>query len=276
MNVNHFQQFQTFSTKKELDLHVRGFLKKYKWELSDGNVEVLKFIWRHSVKCPGVSFAKIDTIVKKTGRSRSTIIRTINRLEEKKLLKRYSTMRPNGKQGVNILAIQPQNDPILPSQDILGARPVEMVSNQDEPSDNKGYKEISNTETKKKQRIKIKEICKNVGPQTQQMDVSYLPSYIPKDFASAAKPFLTLDEIEHAWECIHLAYQKVCLKLDIKDYMELIETTFKQTIYAWKTGKVKKSLMGYLYGGMIQVFTQQVRREVLQDPDSIYYEWLTE
>ncbi|MBY0121474.1 helix-turn-helix domain-containing protein [Bacillus sp. S/N-304-OC-R1] len=44
-------------------------------------MKVLQFIWRHSVKVVGVSFAKYDTIAEAVKLSRRTVIRAVQKLE---------------------------------------------------------------------------------------------------------------------------------------------------------------------------------------------------
>ena len=90
-----------------MDQAVRGFLYKYKSTLSDGTEKVLNFIWRYSVKFVWVSFAKYETIAEAVGVSRRTVIRAVKTLEDLGFLKKISTARMNGKQGVNLYVIQP-------------------------------------------------------------------------------------------------------------------------------------------------------------------------
>ena len=107
LNFEIIQSYQSFSTIAEMDQAVRGFLYKHKSALSEGTMKVLKFIWRHSVKVIGVSFAKYDTIAAEVQISRRTVIRATKQLESLGIIKKIPTARMNGKQGVNLLVIQP-------------------------------------------------------------------------------------------------------------------------------------------------------------------------
>lgn len=106
LNYETIRKYQSFQTIEEMDQAVRGFLYKHKSELSEGTLEVLRVIWRHSVKVIGVSFAKYDYIAERVGVSRRTVIRAVNTLEEKGIVKKVATKRMNGSQGVNLLIIQ--------------------------------------------------------------------------------------------------------------------------------------------------------------------------
>ncbi|WP_338471617.1 helix-turn-helix domain-containing protein [Niallia sp. XMNu-256] len=107
LNYEIIKQYQSFTSIDEMDLAVRGFLYKFKSSLSEGVIKVLNFLWRYSVKVVGVSFAKYDTIANEISLSRRTVIRAVKLLEELLFLKKIPTARMNGKQGVNLLVIQP-------------------------------------------------------------------------------------------------------------------------------------------------------------------------
>lgn len=58
LNYEMMKNHQAFGSVEDMDLSVRGFLYSFKASLSESTVKVLNFIWRHSVKVAGVSFAK--------------------------------------------------------------------------------------------------------------------------------------------------------------------------------------------------------------------------
>ena len=107
LNYETIKHYQSFTSIQEMDQAVRGFLYKFKSSLSDGVTKVLNFLWRYSVKVVGVSFAKYDTIANEIGLSRRTVIRAVKTLEELSFIKKIPTARMNGKQGTNLLVIQP-------------------------------------------------------------------------------------------------------------------------------------------------------------------------
>lgn len=276
MNINHLKSYQTFSSVHELDQHVRGFLRRYKWELSEGNLEILTYIWRHSVKYPGVSFAKVNTIVTTTGRSRSTVIRTINRFENMNLIKRVATIRPNGKRGVNLLLFQPQEAFFTPHDDTLPDTAVDTVPIQSEPTSPNGSTPESLEEAENKQGEKHPLKSKKVEGARFDMDYTFLPTYIPPSFVGVAKPFFTPVEVDRVWECIYRAYKREQMHHSIEAYMEAITRTFKQAIFLYKQGKIKKEFRGYLYSCVLEALRQEKRKETIQCSDSVYYDWLNE
>ncbi|MFG6115835.1 helix-turn-helix domain-containing protein [Halobacillus sp. MO56] len=253
MNIQEVSKLQSFTNKQTMDLRVRSFLFHHKAELSAGALDVLKFIWRHSVKYPGVSFAKNETIEKKTGRSRSTVIRAINTFVEKGLLKRVPATRPNGKRGVNILVILPGDETTSPWLEKEDEKPSEKIEIQQKTAEEKSLP---------------------AAEQKPDFDTDYLPSYIPKAFTSLTKAFLPIDDIWSAWKSVTHAFHKFQLNYPVDHYIEVINRTFKQSLYAQKKGIIKKTFLGYFYGGIIQTFTQVYRSEVMEDPATLYYDWL--
>ncbi len=258
MNIETLRSLQPFPTRKELDLRVRAFLYHHKPALSEGTLTILKYIWRHSVKYPGVSFSKVETIQTKTSKSRSTVIRAINCLVKKGLLTRVPTTRPNGKRGVNILVFLTDETESLPEPEQFEVEtpremtPIEKPSSDTEPVMNK-HDQKNNTTT---------------------VNSDFLPSYIPQSFISIARSFLSHSEILSAWKSALLAYKYVNLTYPIEWYVEQINQTFKQAIFAKREGTIKKNFLGYFYGGLKQMFTQTVRKEVMADSSNLYYDWL--
>ncbi|MFD2923987.1 helix-turn-helix domain-containing protein [Halobacillus naozhouensis] len=260
MNIETLRNLQPFPTKKELDLRVRAFLYHHKPALSEGTLAILKYIWRHSVKYPGVSFAKVETIQNKTSKSRSTVIRAINCLEKKGLLSRVPTIRPNGKRGVNILVFREDGTEILPEPENRPEIPVAA-----EPPCEPVHIEKTQPEA---------ETVVNKDDQVNSNDSLFLPAYIPESFISVSRPFLSPHEILSAWKGALNAYKYVNLTYPIEWYLEQINQTFKQAVFAKREGTIKKNFLGYFYGGLKQTFTQAVRKEVMADSSNLYYDWL--
>src|SRR5690606_20524967 len=153
----------------------RGFLYIHKSSLSGGTIKVLKFIWRHSVKIIGVSFGKYKTIAEAVDLSRRTVIRSIKKLEELGLIKKIPTSRMNGKQGVNLLVIQPfkpveESKKKMSPQDVTGlVTPNKAENKQDSLCEkNKKTVNVSNTENG----------CHSVKILDQPIDISYLPESV--------------------------------------------------------------------------------------------------
>ena len=275
LNYETIKHYQSFTSIDEMDQAVRGFLYKFKSSLSDGAMKVLRFIWNYSVKVVGVSFAKYDTIATGVGLSRRTVIRAVKALEELSFIKKISTARMNGKQGANLLVIQP----FEPIDSLLQSMSPQDVTASVTPNKTKN-KQSSLCENNKQNRIDVKESpinltdsqhihaeekpssdlhkeCNANGhpdqndslpqPSWHELDTSFLPDYVHKDFIKAAEPFFTIDVIHTLWTKIHLAYQKLNLSIALDDAMEVIIADFKQTIFKYKSGQIHTTFEGYFY-----------------------------
>ncbi|MFZ0445773.1 MAG: helix-turn-helix domain-containing protein [Bacillus sp. (in: firmicutes)] len=280
LNYKTIKHYQSFTSIHEMDQNVRGFLYKFKSSLSDGAMKVLQFLWNYSVKVVGVSFAKYDTIATGVGLSRRTVIRAVKALEELSFIKKIPTARMNGKQGTNLLVIQP----FEPIDSLLQSVSPHDVTASVTPNKTKN-KQSSLCENNKQNRIDVKASPINLQsnkstdsrhiraeekrasnqhseshanthqnqnaclsqPSWHELDTSFLPDYVHKDFIKAAEPFFPIDQIHSLWTKIHLAYQKLNLSIALDDAMEVIIADFKQTIFKYKSGQIHTTFEGYFY-----------------------------
>ncbi|GGF14402.1 hypothetical protein GCM10010954_11300 [Halobacillus andaensis] len=269
MEIEQIRSLQTFMSVEEMDKHVRSFLFRMKAALSEATQKVLKFIWRHSVKYRGVSFAKIETIEKHTQVSRRTVIRAINRLEQEKLLERVETTRANGKRGANILVILHQEDLFLPNDVTPVDTPYDTVPTPAKPSTD--------------QPSAVEEISEAVNKQSESsscmfvpLDHTFIPSFIPKLFVEAVRPFLNPTDTLHAWRTVESAYRQWDMRDPLEWYIDLVIEVFKQTVFAQKHRMIHTTFIGYFYGGLKNRFMQMARKETLEDSKTLYYDWLNE
>ncbi len=182
-------------------------------------------------------------------------------MEKNGLLKRVPTLRTNGKRGVNILVFQAEGIEELPEVETKTAAPSSVNNSHDTPSNEQAAPEEIPAEEEIKQ-------CPPV------IDADYLPSYIPESFLTVTRPFLTPNDILSAWKSAQHAYQKVNLTQPIEWYIEQINRTFKRAVFAQRQGTIKKTFLGYFYGGLKEAFIQIVRKEVMADSSTLYYNWL--
>jgi Fe2+ or Zn2+ uptake regulation protein len=261
LNYETIQKYQSFQTIEEMDQSVRGFLYKHKAELSEGTLSVLHFIWKHSVKVIGVSFAKYDYIAEQVDLSRRTVIRAVNMLEEKGLIKKVPTSRMNGKQGVNLLVLQ-------------AFESIDSIKNNKSPQDVTRPVTPNKTENKqnslceKKILLKPTVVKEASDPSPQHLDISYLPDSISKEFVEVAKPFFNAIDIYKLWKRVLIAYKKLNLERCLDDVIECIVQAFKHTVFAKKVGKIHTTFEGYFYRvvyGNLIVEKRQENRHLLYD-----------
>lgn len=245
------KKYQSFQTIEEMDQAVRGFLYKHKAELSKGTLAVLKLVWKHSVKVIGVSFAKYEYIAEQLKVSRRTVIRAINHLMERGILKKVPTVRSNGKQGVNVLVIQSyvtlQESKMSPHAVTLDVTPNKTEN-----------KQSSLCEKKDKDPRTTK---RDPEPSLTELDSSYLPEFIPQPFIEAATPFFQAADIFMLWKRVLHAYRRLDLNRPIECYIDQIVYAFKQSVFAKKLGRIHTSFEGYFYRTVQQYFIVEWRNE---------------
>jgi len=255
------KQYQSFKSVEEMNKHVRAFLYHNKSKLSESTVNVLKTLYTHSVKVIGVSFAKYDYIAEKANISRRTVIRAMNKLEEMGIIKRIPTSRPNGKRGVNITVIQK----------------IDLTSNENQSNNNMSPQLVTadvTTENKKNQDHSVmnKNNRTNVKLDNQQetiesinnkeLDATFVPATVPKSFVDTVKPFFnSAKQIYDLFQRVQIAYNKCKLDRPLYDLIDIAIHSFKQTVFAKKLNRIKKTFEGYFYIVLYSNFVIEKRRE---------------
>jgi DNA-binding Lrp family transcriptional regulator len=268
LNYEIIQSYQSFKTIEEMDQAVRGFLYKHKASLSEGIIKVLKFIWRHSVKILGVSFAKYDTIANGVELSRRTVIRAVNKLEILGMIKKIPTARMNGKQGVNLLVIQPfqaidqlENN-MTPLPVTVPVTPNKTENKQSSLCENK--QKPNNVREQENRDLHHENVVpqeRSESIQTQQIDTSFLPESVNKDFIQAAKPFLCAVNIYKLWNRVLIVYKKLKLERQLDDVIGTVIRAFKQTVFKKKMNGIRSSFEGYFFSVLYGMLIVEKRRE---------------
>lgn len=103
-----YKKLQLFSTCEELDASIFNHLKDENNRLTKTMIEVLKLIGRYSLKYMGVSFLSKNKIGELTGKSRRTVIRVCQKLEEFGMIRQYALKRKSDNQQTsNAIVILP-------------------------------------------------------------------------------------------------------------------------------------------------------------------------
>nr|WP_239589496.1 helix-turn-helix domain-containing protein [Metabacillus crassostreae] len=259
-----------------MDQAVRGFLYKNKAALSEGTFNVLKFIWKHSVKVVGVSFAKHDTIAEAVQLSRRTVIRAVRKLEDLGILKKIPTARMNGKQGVNILFLQPfeeldhQLNKMSPQDVTVPVTPIKARNKQSslcEKNNNKPNNVInsenSDSTTGEAASTQPQQLDISIEANTAwKMDTSFIPASVNKEFVQATQPFLNPIEIYKLWNRVLIAYNKVNLKCELHEVIDLVINAFKQTIFRKKMNSITSTFEGYFYSVINKMLSEEKQKEL--------------
>ena len=265
-NFEKLKSYQSFNSLEEMNQVVRRFLYMHKSSLANGALQVFKYIVRHSCKIIGVSFSKNETIANALNLGVRTVTRSIKKLVELNILKKIHTLRENGKQGVNILVIQPLFE-------------NKMTTYRDQVCDypNKTKKKLYSLCEKNNPYIDKKESA-NIPPHSRSsssilknkslkkdsiadIDSSYLPDFIHPKFIKVADPYFSAIEIFTLWKRVNIAYHKIAFQRPLEELMDTVVRSLKITIFMHKNKKIHTSFAGYFYNTLYGNLIAEKRKE---------------
>ncbi|NRD76920.1 hypothetical protein HPT25_05355 [Bacillus sp. BRMEA1] len=235
-NIERFEQFSQFASLKEFNNHFEMWLVDFKHQFTKGELVGLKRLARFAAKIPGVSNAKIGTILKAiheeyrdNGISRSTFKRMILKAKQFEILTIHETERKNGSQTSNLYVFNrcPINEP--PKAEKM----------------NQPNKTIIPSETNNPKINKRKET-----PETskQDLDHSFVSDRVPTPFVQLAKCFFSQTQvIEEYWKMVQIAAYRNDRENEQEEMLETAMDSFRQMIRKLKLFKVKNPY-AYFYG----------------------------
>lgn len=108
-----------------------------------------------------------------------------------------------------------------------------------------------------------------------RLGIPFVPKHIPESFVQNVKPFFDdAITINTLWEKASLAYRQFkSMKEPLVNYIEIINDAFKQTVFAYKSRKIRNDFNGYFFGTLKNMFTYQQREETFAD-HPIFFNWL--
>jgi len=234
---------QSFTSIKEMDQAIREHRKNN--HLSQTEKEVLFTLSQYSVKYIGVSYLRKNNIAAAVGKSRRTIIRVCNRLEELGVIKQYQTKRITGdrRQSVNIIVIQPLQRPKKEDVTTEVAQPKTPTQAK---NINNTYKDTGSQE-------------KCTPPSINEIIKKGLAHALPEKIFTALAPFFNGKELYDIYGVLLRAKAKVNPTLRIEEHHEDYVGAFYNVVRLYKKGKVK-NLRSFLYTSWENVSTEIDRR----------------
>ncbi|OMF60934.1 hypothetical protein BK139_08700 [Paenibacillus sp. FSL R5-0490] len=243
--VEQFEQFSQFKNLQEFNAHLEMWLSVHKDKFSKGELAGLKRLVRFAAKIPGVSNAKIGTVLKAIheeynghGISRSTFKRMIAKAAEIGIFTVHETERKNGSQSSNLYVFNrfPKSEP--PKQEKM-----------DHPN-----KTINLSKTNKNQKITKRN--------ETVLDHTFTSDRVPQSFISTVKYFFSeAKQIEEFWRMASLAAYKNNCEQDRNTILETAIHSFKQLIRKMKTRVIAKPV-AYFYGILNKKFEENYFEEL--------------
>lgn len=246
-NAETYRKLAPFESVDQLNKAVRAHRKQHAADLTPTMRAVLDVLAQYSCKYPGVSYLRKNKIAELVGKSRRTIIRVCNRLEELGIIRQYEIRRETGdkRQTSNAIVILPAKKASSHKDD------TPATSRQKTPP--KDSKDINNTIA-------------------TAATAGALKRSLPAQLYAALSPYFNDDDMYKAVGLLYRAKASVDRAITIEDHAGHFIDAFKSVVFNYKRGKVR-NLFGCLYGAWRTVATEIKRRQVVNN-GGLFYNWL--
>jgi hypothetical protein len=243
---------------------------------------------QYSVVVPGVANAKIATLVsacssKQGGISRATFVRVLRKAKSTGFLKIHKTYRSNGGFAHNVFVFHLID---VPAETQMTHREHPKTPTESKEESTKTIQEtknlFSNLENKdlnirQEKNVNTTTQPSSVSPQLQDLDYTFVPENVPKEFIQTVKPFFDrATEIYNFWHKALAAYKKFNFQTPIENLTYVVIEAFKTTVFLYKQRKIKTSFTQYFYGTLSGMFSTEKRREHAVFNSRHHYNWLEE
>jgi hypothetical protein len=254
--IEGFEGYSQFASLKEFNHHLEMWLAVHKHDFSKGELVGLKRLARFAAKIPGVSNAKIGTVLKaiheeynELGISRSTFKRMIIKASILGILTVYETERKNGSQSSNLYVFNRFPNDELPRNEKMNHHNKTII-----PS-----KTINIKNNKRKETAHPQEITNT--PEDHQ----FVSDRIPKPFVDLAKYFFPeAKTIEEFWRMTTIAAYKNNQENEKDTILSLSMVSFKQLIRKLKSTAKVKNPLAYYVGILNRKFHEVYFAELLE------------
>ena len=260
------QRFKAFESKKEMDENVKAHVFASGKKLHKNARAILDTIVRHSCSVYGVSWLGVDTLAEAVQVSEKTVKRAIDRIislgigrkevvEFQGLTLEYFVLNK-----FDLDLTEEWNEDVDKvskgqSEETLVVSTLETPSEDDEPLINSKTQEPQDQKTKDNVREDVKDEEKN----DETLDASFTPSNVPEQFVSVAKTFFNdAHKIYRLWGVVETATKKLdVLSINI----DTVVQSFKESVFALKSGRVRKTIECYLYGTLLNKINLSRRQQ---------------
>ncbi|MBY6037200.1 hypothetical protein KUV80_11070 [Fictibacillus nanhaiensis] len=285
-NIYQFKHLSKFQSVEVFNAHKEQFLRQHPDLFTRSEFMAFEVLSQYSVVVPGVANAKIATLVsacagKLGGISRATFVRMLRKAKTTGFLNILNTYRSNGGFAHNVFVFQP----------IEASSETQLTYRQqsETPSESRGENHhlaqesinlLLNLENKD---LNIRHVKNDNDtfqpysrtPQLQDLDHSFVPDNVPREFIQTVKPFFDRAcEIYTFWQKAIFAYQKFNFQTPLVQLTSIVIDAFKATIFHYKRHKIKTSFTQYYYGTLTGMFSTEKRRERAAHEVIPRYNWL--
>jgi hypothetical protein len=262
--VESFAEYSQFGSLKEFNNHFEMWMADKKRFFSKGELIGLKRLARFAAKVPGVSNAKIGTVLKaiyeeygEMGISRSTFKRMIMKAGEIGIFTVYETARKNGSQSSNLYVFNrfPMNE--LPNGDQLSPQYKTIIPSETNIKKNNKREEKA-TEEQSSENIEVKPLAE-IAPEKHL----FVSDRVPSDFVNLVKYFYpAAKSIEEFWRMSKLAAYRNNYEKDTDLLLSVSLDSFKQLVRRLKSKVEVKNPIAYFTGILNKKFQERYFEEL--------------
>ena len=243
--IEGFEEYSQFISLEEFNRHLEMWLAVHKHDFSKGELVGLKRLARFAAKVPGVSNAKIGTVLKEIheeynelGISRSTFKRMISKASDFGIFTVHETERKNGSQSSNLYVFNRFANSEPPKKEKMNHHNKTIILSETKTINNNKREEIASTK-------KLED----------HLSVS---DRIPNSFVELVKYFFPdAETIEEFWRMTTIAAYKNNQENETDTTLSVSMDSFKQLIRKMKSTRKVKNPLAY-YTGILNKKFQEV------------------
>jgi hypothetical protein len=247
--------YATFDSVEEMNIAVRKHIEsieqselKPSWKTK--LIKLLKHLKQYSCVHVGLSYIKQSVLAETFNLKKADTVGTwIKKLSELNIVKVIPTKRSSSmQQTVNFVQIIPVTE-------------------------NRGQEEVKKGEQENtislKQNQNNQNNVREESPTVEQLDHTFLSSeLVPEQFIKTCKPFFGAKMIHHLFKRVELAHRQSGVSSHVSETLQQAISAFKQTVYAYKSKRIKKTFSGYFFRILEASYSASRRREVAMNTNA--------
>jgi hypothetical protein len=284
-NIYQYKHMSKFQSVAEFNQHKDIILQRHPDLFTRSEYIAFEVLTQYSVVVPGVANAKIATLVsacstKQGGISRATFVRMLRKAKSTGFLKIHKTYRTHGGFAHNVFVFHPIDVPAetqMTHREETGIPSESKVDPKQSATESMNlFSNLQNKDLNIRQEKNVNTTSQPSAssPQLQDLDYTFVPGNVPKEFIQTVKPFYDkAAEIYSFWHKALSVYKKFNFQSPLESLTPMVIDAFKTTVFHYKLQAIKTRFTQYFYGTLRAMFSAEKRREHVNRfrPD---YNWL--
>ncbi|PIC78627.1 hypothetical protein CSV75_15910 [Sporosarcina sp. P18a] len=290
-SIEKFKEYSNFRDLKDFNNNIEMFLAEHKAEFTKSEYMLFRRLTKYCAKVAGVANASIKTLLAGAklkdfilGASESTFHRMKRKAIKLGILEVHTVIRKNESQSSNLWVFKRFSSKPVTADNCVKKEYSDTPQTEGEqvevaPQQQKVFKQLTPLKTRVISKTKlinnIKTRIQDVPEINQQLDYSFVPEYIPKEFTNTVKPFFdSADAIVKLWHSSTTAVKRTAGLEFPEIAIDIIIRAFKETVYQYKKRKIRKEFNGYYYGVLCNKLKYRLQELTPAVESKYFYNWL--